>query len=327
MSTLEIVLTLALVVSLVTLAIVRERGKNQASALRGKLAAAKKDHRTAQELADSRLPKPRIRTWRQYIRDYEFPAQMLDRALERCPASTDKTLVEAGLRQFLIACGTSPQLKAAMPSKTVDEAWHEFITYTRDYADFCQKAYGKFLNHVPEVTMSESELTRNHTSAMETAWEAACEEEGLNPTETTVEPALFASDAKAGLHAHPHIAACDTLETCSVPDGTVCVNHAYRARPIRAAKHQPAPKPAKAPVKAKPTRTSSSRPTGSRSSDTGSADVSAALFAASAFSSTADHSVADTAPASTPAPTSSCGSTTSTSSCSSSSCGGGGCGS
>ena len=36
------------------------------------------------------------------------------------------------------------------PSPLVDRAWHTFILHTRDYAQFCQDRFGRFIHHVPE---------------------------------------------------------------------------------------------------------------------------------------------------------------------------------
>jgi hypothetical protein len=42
----------------------------------------------------------------------------------------------------------------------VDEVWHAFILFTRDYADFCQRAFGTFIHHVPRTSRSpRPELT------------------------------------------------------------------------------------------------------------------------------------------------------------------------
>jgi hypothetical protein len=40
-----------------------------------------------------------------------------------------------------------------MPSKLVDEAWHEFILDSVAYVDFCDQAFGDYLHHTPEETM------------------------------------------------------------------------------------------------------------------------------------------------------------------------------
>ena len=43
-----------------------------------------------------------------------------------------------------------------MPSKAVDEAWHEMILMTREYTWFCQQAFGHYLHHSPESTLDVS---------------------------------------------------------------------------------------------------------------------------------------------------------------------------
>jgi hypothetical protein len=40
-----------------------------------------------------------------------------------------------------------------MPSKLVDDAWHEFILDSVSYVDFCSQAFGDYLHHTPEETM------------------------------------------------------------------------------------------------------------------------------------------------------------------------------
>ena len=40
-----------------------------------------------------------------------------------------------------------------MPSKAVDEAWHEMILMTREYTEFCQRAFGRYLHHLPDTTL------------------------------------------------------------------------------------------------------------------------------------------------------------------------------
>ena len=41
-----------------------------------------------------------------------------------------------------------------MPSKAVDAAWHEFIVLTKEYASFCEKAFGRYLHHTPQAMMA-----------------------------------------------------------------------------------------------------------------------------------------------------------------------------
>jgi hypothetical protein len=37
----------------------------------------------------------------------------------------------------------------------LDEMWHTFLMFTRDYADFCARYFGSFLHHVPEEDEEE----------------------------------------------------------------------------------------------------------------------------------------------------------------------------
>lgn len=35
--------------------------------------------------------------------------------------------------------------------RQIDNMWHNFILYTNDYTDFCQRYFGEYLHHVPDV--------------------------------------------------------------------------------------------------------------------------------------------------------------------------------
>src|SRR6185295_9753437 len=63
-------------------------------------------------------------------------------------------LVEHGLRQWFVCCACRWGTVLGMPSRAVDEAWHEFILDTRSYSGFCQGAFGEFLHHTPDEAMS-----------------------------------------------------------------------------------------------------------------------------------------------------------------------------
>lgn len=40
------------------------------------------------------------------------------------------------------------------PSLPIDAAWHAFILHTRDYAEYCQERFGRFIHHQPTVGVS-----------------------------------------------------------------------------------------------------------------------------------------------------------------------------
>ncbi len=44
-----------------------------------------------------------------------------------------------------------------MMSDPVDEAWHQFILFTRSYTSFCNEAFGKYIHHRPTTSFTPSE--------------------------------------------------------------------------------------------------------------------------------------------------------------------------
>jgi hypothetical protein len=44
------------------------------------------------------------------------------------------------------------------PSHKVDLAWHEFILFTKQYADFCSKHFNCFIHHYPGDNHSENKM-------------------------------------------------------------------------------------------------------------------------------------------------------------------------
>ena len=83
----------------------------------------------------------------------------------------------------------------------MDHAWHEFIVMTREYADFCQRAFGRYLHHTPHALMSdrmEDALanTLHHERASGPvplgAWAAGA-------AAATAMPLVFALDRELGL--------------------------------------------------------------------------------------------------------------------------------
>ncbi len=83
-----------------------------------------------------------------------------------------------------------------MPSQAVDDAWHEFILFTRQYQRFCDRSLGHFLHHTP------AEAMRTPTEAQDgikRAWRLSCQREGIDPKAPASLPRLFALDALLGI--------------------------------------------------------------------------------------------------------------------------------
>lgn len=134
----------------------------------------------------------------EHIRGAPLPKGLYDKLRARRPALTAKDcqLVAQGLRQFFLAYLKSGCQPVAMPSQVVDELWHEFILYTRDYERFCQAAFGRFMHHTPAVVLGS---VRQSNAGLRRCWWHACRAENINPRSPTRLPLLFAIDTKLAI--------------------------------------------------------------------------------------------------------------------------------
>jgi hypothetical protein len=65
-------------------------------------------------------------------------------------------------KQFLALSGNGTRKS---PTKEVDLAWHEFILFTRDYAQFCEKYFGTFIHHIPTPRLAGRKPSEVRASA------------------------------------------------------------------------------------------------------------------------------------------------------------------
>lgn len=109
---------------------------------------------------------------------------------------TQRDEVFEGLRDYFLICNLAGRRMVTMPSQAVDDAWHEFILFTRQYDQFCSRAFGRFLHHTP------AEAMRTPTQAsdgLKRAWRLACAHEKIDPKAPERLPRLFALDAALGI--------------------------------------------------------------------------------------------------------------------------------
>lgn len=144
-----------------------------------------------------------LRRWRRagraaFIEGYPL-AKRLDRRLAaRRPELSEEQRREVceGLRDYFLISNRAGRRMVAMPSQAVDDAWHEFILFTREYDAFCRRAFGRFLHHTP------AEAMRSPTQAgdgIKRAWRLACAHEGIDPKQPARLPRLFAMDVTLGI--------------------------------------------------------------------------------------------------------------------------------
>lgn len=130
-----------------------------------------------------------------FIDQYRFPPSIAPKVKQKYPHLTDDNLkkVIRGLREYFQICNLAGKRMVSMPSQVVDVAWHEFILFTREYHNFCNKALGKFLHHTP------AEAMQNPTFAQEgikRAWRFSCLRSHIDPKSPSRLPILFAIDSE-----------------------------------------------------------------------------------------------------------------------------------
>lgn len=91
-----------------------------------------------------------------YVAEYEFPPHVGRRVRRKHPqlGAAGWDLVERGLREWFICCVWRGRAILGMPSRLVDEAWHEFILDSVAYTRFCNVAFGDYLHHTPDEAMA-----------------------------------------------------------------------------------------------------------------------------------------------------------------------------
>ena len=140
------------------------------------------------------------RQWRQldYIKTYVFHTSIRDKLLKKHPQLTPDQLhlVFRALRDYFYMCNQAKRRMVAMPSQVVDDAWHEFILFTRAYKLFCSKSLGRFLHHTPTEAMSSPTIAQE---GIKRAWRLACAKENINPRTPEKLPLIFEIDSRLNI--------------------------------------------------------------------------------------------------------------------------------
>lgn len=134
----------------------------------------------------------------EFIDNYRFPDKVKAKILEQHPHlnSEQADKVIKGLREYFHICNEAGRNFVSMPSEAVDTAWHEFILFTRDYKEFCGKAFGKFLHHTPAEGMRQPKKAQK---GIKTAWRLSCARENISASAPVKLPLLFSMDTALGI--------------------------------------------------------------------------------------------------------------------------------
>ncbi len=128
------------------------------------------------------------------INTYVFPKSIKSKLVEKYSNLSEQQvgLIIYGLREYFHLCHSAGNKMVSMPSQAVDSAWHEFILFTKKYETFCDKAFGRFLHHVPAEAMTSPTIAQK---GIKTAWKICCTRENIQPKSSHRLPLLFALDA------------------------------------------------------------------------------------------------------------------------------------
>jgi len=133
-----------------------------------------------------------------YIEAYSFHPAIRQKLKSKHAGLSDAQLdlVFQALRDYFYICNRAKRRMVSMPSQVVDDAWHEFILFTRAYQSFCRRALGRFLHHTPAEAMLSPTSAQD---GIKRAWRLACLKEKINPKKPTDLPLIFAIDAQLGI--------------------------------------------------------------------------------------------------------------------------------
>lgn len=132
------------------------------------------------------------------VNGYEFSVSMRRRLRLKHPdlGAPSITLIEAATRQWFRLLARRPKARLSMPSRVVDDLWHEMLLHTRDYAAFCDAAIGRFVHHEPESAMPPKQARANQSEGLLTTLLLARADENCPPDTL---PLLFRVDQEVGL--------------------------------------------------------------------------------------------------------------------------------
>ncbi len=110
-----------------------------------------------------------------------------------------------------------------MPSVAVDDMWHELVLHTRDYAAFCETAFGRFLHHTPESAMSAEAAAVNRAAGLAMTFRLAQQDEDC-PVDQL--PLLFGVDRQLGIGGGAgYLTDCGGRDQCHDLPGSICLKH------------------------------------------------------------------------------------------------------
>jgi len=83
------------------------------------------------------------------------------------PALAEQLFTEA--KKYLVLCAATPDMLFGMHSAIVDAAWHTFVLFTTEYAEYGHRYFGQYVHHAPAGDHGGPEGTAAGCRPQETA--------------------------------------------------------------------------------------------------------------------------------------------------------------
>jgi hypothetical protein len=96
----------------------------------------------------------------QKVMEYPTPEQVVEKYIDKY--GTTETVArehERELKRYLAMCLADPEAAYGMFGP-VDEFWHTWILFTREWSDFSREVAGRYIHHRP-TTRTEKQLVRS----------------------------------------------------------------------------------------------------------------------------------------------------------------------
>lgn len=154
------------------------------------------------------------------VDELRFPASGRQRLTNQHDhlSGDDVQLVEAATRQWFRLVARHRKASLVVPSLVVDDLWRELAVHVRDYATFCEAAFGRLLSHPPRQTAGSGSAA----SLLATLGHAR-RDEGAGPTAL---PLLFRVDDELRIRdGNRYLADCGGRGQCFQVRGLICLQH------------------------------------------------------------------------------------------------------
>jgi hypothetical protein len=159
------------------------------------------------------------------VDDLPFPSSTRHRLQNQHPhlSGDDFRVVEAATRQWFRLVARHPKATLSMPSVVVDALWREWARHERDYAAFCDAAFGHALPHRPEPAMAADTANTTRIPGLLATLDHARQDEGCGATDL---PLLFRVDQSLRIRdGNRYLADCGGRGECFQAPGLICLQH------------------------------------------------------------------------------------------------------